>query len=57
MEHFNTGLPLPQDVHHGNGTQSMFYEDPHVLYISMHRYDDGSFFPGTGAPTEVGHRH
>lgn len=42
-----------QDVHHGNGTQSLFYDDPHILYISMHRYDDGSFFPGTGAPTEV----
>lgn len=47
-------LIVDWDVHHGNGTQSMFYDDPHVLYISMHRYDDGSFFPGTGAPTEVG---
>lgn len=49
-------FPFPQDVHHGNGTQSMFYDDPHILYISMHRYDDGSFFPGTGAPTEVVYR-
>ncbi|KAG0727417.1 Histone deacetylase 4 [Chionoecetes opilio] len=47
-------LIVDWDVHHGNGTQSMFYDDPHVLYISIHRYDDGSFFPGTGAPTEVG---
>ncbi|KAK7024265.1 Histone deacetylase 7 [Halocaridina rubra] len=47
-------LILDWDVHHGNGTQSMFYEDRNILYISMHRYDDGSFFPGTGAPTEVG---
>ncbi|XP_069940162.1 histone deacetylase 9 isoform X4 [Cherax quadricarinatus] len=47
-------LIIDWDVHHGNGTQSMFYDDPHILYISMHRYDDGSFFPGTGAPTEVG---
>ncbi|MPC22842.1 Histone deacetylase 4 [Portunus trituberculatus] len=47
-------LIVDWDVHHGNGTQSMFYDDRHVLYISMHRYDDGSFFPGTGAPTEVG---
>ena len=31
----------------------MFYDDPHVLYMSLHRYDDGSFFPGTGAPQEV----
>ncbi|XP_050714789.1 histone deacetylase 4-like isoform X9 [Eriocheir sinensis] len=47
-------LIVDWDVHHGNGTQSMFYNDPHILYISMHRYDDGSFFPGTGAPTDVG---
>ncbi|XP_069990018.1 histone deacetylase 4 isoform X12 [Penaeus vannamei] len=47
-------LIVDWDVHHGNGTQSLFYDDPHILYISMHRYDDGSFFPGTGAPTEVG---
>lgn len=43
-----------QDVHHGNGTQQIFYEDPHVLYISIHRHDDGNFFPGTGAVTECG---
>ncbi|KAF2365725.1 Histone deacetylase domain [Trinorchestia longiramus] len=47
-------LILDWDVHHGNGTQSMFYDDPHVLYMSLHRYDEGSFFPGTGAPQEVG---
>ncbi|XP_066967774.1 histone deacetylase 4 isoform X9 [Macrobrachium rosenbergii] len=47
-------LIIDWDVHHGNGTQSMFYDDRNILYISMHRYDDGSFFPGTGAPTEVG---
>ena len=43
-----------QDIHHGNGTQQAFYNDPNVLYISMHRYDDGNFFPGSGAPEEVG---
>lgn len=43
----------PQDIHHGNGTQQAFYSDPHVLYISLHRYDDGNFFPGSGAPEEV----
>lgn len=32
----------------------MFYEDPHVLYISIHRHDNGNFFPGTGAPGECG---
>ncbi|TKC41491.1 hypothetical protein EI555_016118 [Monodon monoceros] len=43
-----------KDVHHGNGTQQAFYSDPSVLYISLHRYDDGNFFPGSGAPDEVG---
>lgn len=43
----------PKDVHHGNGTQQAFYNDPNVLYISLHRYDDGNFFPGSGAPDEV----
>jgi len=33
------------DVHHGNGIQHMFESDPKVLYISIHRYDNGSFFP------------
>ncbi|EDV26715.1 uncharacterized protein TRIADDRAFT_23354 [Trichoplax adhaerens] len=42
------------DIHHGNGTQNTFYEDPNVLTISIHRYDKGLFFPGTGAITEVG---
>ncbi|PIO74609.1 histone deacetylase family protein [Teladorsagia circumcincta] len=43
-----------QDVHHGNGTQLCFEEDPSVLYLSLHRHDNGNFFPGTGAVTEVG---
>lgn len=49
-------LPLfwcVQDVHHGNGTQQAFYSDPSILYLSLHRYDDGNFFPGSGAPDEV----
>lgn len=33
------------DVHFGNGTSKTFYEDESVLYISMHRYDKGAFFP------------
>uniref|UniRef100_G1RSV2 Histone deacetylase n=1 Tax=Nomascus leucogenys TaxID=61853 RepID=G1RSV2_NOMLE len=45
---------LFKDVHHGNGTQQAFYSDPSVLYMSLHRYDDGNFFPGSGAPDEVG---
>jgi len=39
------------DVHHGNGTQWMFYEDPRVLYVSTHQYP---FYPGTGAAEDVG---
>uniref|UniRef100_UPI0037E8CC0A histone deacetylase 5 n=1 Tax=Semicossyphus pulcher TaxID=241346 RepID=UPI0037E8CC0A len=47
-------LIVDWDIHHGNGTQQAFYSDPNVLYISLHRYDDGNFFPGSGAPEEVG---
>jgi acetoin utilization deacetylase AcuC-like enzyme len=39
------------DVHHGNGTQEMFYEDPRVLYASLHQWP---FYPGTGNATEIG---
>ena len=39
------------DLHHGNGTQHLFEDDPHVLYVSTHQYP---FYPGTGAATEVG---
>jgi acetoin utilization deacetylase AcuC-like enzyme len=39
------------DVHHGNGTQEIFYADSRVLYISTHQYP---FYPGTGAANEVG---
>ena len=41
------------DVHHGNGTQHAFEEDPRVLFISSHCYD-GLFYPGTGSAAEVG---
>uniref|UniRef100_H3BWC9 Histone deacetylase n=1 Tax=Tetraodon nigroviridis TaxID=99883 RepID=H3BWC9_TETNG len=47
-------LIVDWDVHHGNGTQEVFYSDPSVLYISLHRYDNGNFFPGSGSPAEVG---
>jgi len=39
------------DVHHGNGTQEMFYRDPHVLYVSLHQFP---FYPGTGASADAG---
>lgn len=45
-------LIVDWDVHHGNGTQSSFYEDPRVLYMSTHRY--GNFYPGTGSARETG---
>jgi len=44
-------LILDWDVHHGNGTQHTFEEDPTVLYISTHQYP---FYPGTGAAHETG---
>jgi len=33
------------DVHHGNGTQKAFYDDSTVLFVSLHRHDNGSFYP------------
>ena len=44
-------LIVDYDVHHGNGTEAMFYDDPSVLYISTHQYP---FYPGTGAATDIG---
>jgi acetoin utilization deacetylase AcuC-like enzyme len=44
-------LVVDFDVHHGNGTQHIFEEDPRVLYVSSHEYP---FYPGTGAVDEVG---
>ena len=38
-------LIVDLDVHHGQSTQSNFYEDPNVLYFSIHRYEHGLFFP------------
>jgi len=39
------------DVHHGNGTQHTFYNDPRVLYFSTHQFP---FFPGSGSIDEIG---
>ena len=44
-------LILDWDVHHGNGTQHTFEEDPSVLYVSTHEYP---YYPGTGAYSETG---
>jgi len=39
-------LILDWDVHHGNGIQNLFYDDPNILYISLHVYRNGEFYPG-----------
>ena len=44
-------LILDWDVHHGNGTQEAFWDDPRVLFVSLHQY---GIYPGTGAADEVG---
>ena len=44
-------LVLDWDVHHGNGTQSIFWNDPDVLYVSSHQWP---LFPGSGVPSEIG---
>jgi acetoin utilization deacetylase AcuC-like enzyme len=44
-------LVLDFDVHHGNGTQEMFYREPSVLFLSLHQFP---FYPGSGATTETG---
>ncbi len=44
-------LVVDWDVHHGNGTQEMFWRDPRVLYASTHQWP---FYPGTGAANERG---
>ncbi|XP_035797370.1 histone deacetylase 6 isoform X3 [Amphiprion ocellaris] len=40
-------LILDWDVHHGNGTQHMFEDNDSILYISLHRYDNATFFPSS----------
>ncbi len=45
-------LIVDWDVHHGNGTQDIFYDDPTVFYMSSHQYP---WYPGTGTHLETGH--
>lgn len=58
--HSKLGVPkiliVDWDVHHGNGTQEIFYDSPNILYISVHRWDVSNFFPflATAGPTHVG---
>ena len=42
------------DVHHGDGPQAIFWNDPRVLTVSLHEYDPPFFFPGTGGMRERG---
>ncbi len=44
-------LVIDWDVHHGNGTQAIFYEEPRVGFFSVHRWP---FYPGTGTADETG---
>jgi len=44
-------LIVDPDVHHGNGTQAIFYDDPRVLFVSLHQFP---FYPGSGAVSEAG---
>ena len=44
-------LVVDWDVHHGNGTQDLFYEDERVTFFSAHRYP---FYPGSGRKSETG---
>ena len=43
-------LLMDWDLHHGNGTQQSFYDDPGILYVSTHQYP---YYPGTGAPKRL----
>lgn len=44
-------LIVDWDVHHGNGTQDIFYDDPSVFFLSLHQHPH---YPGTGTDTEMG---
>ncbi|MCU1359272.1 MAG: putative deacetylase [Ilumatobacteraceae bacterium] len=44
-------LIIDYDAHHGNGTQDVFYDDPRVLFVSLHQWP---LYPGTGRHTDVG---
>lgn len=51
QHHLERVLIVDWDVHHGNGTQDLFYDDPRVAFFSAHRWP---FYPGTGAADETG---
>merc|ERR1719461_2612697 len=47
-------LIVDWDVHHGNGTQNILYDDEQIVYFSIHRHDAGYFYPSTGTAEETG---
>jgi acetoin utilization deacetylase AcuC-like enzyme len=51
QKHKSRVMIVDWDAHHGNGTQDVFYEDPDVLYVSLHQYPH---YPGTGWVDETG---
>ncbi len=48
----NRILIIDWDLHHGNGTQDVFYSDKRIFYVSLHQYPH---YPGTGSADEIGH--
>ncbi|CAB4391471.1 unnamed protein product [Rhizophagus irregularis] len=48
-------LYIDIDIHHGDGVQEAFYATDRVMTVSFHKYDSGSFFPGTGNISEIGY--
>jgi acetoin utilization deacetylase AcuC-like enzyme len=54
LRHGERVLIVDWDVHHGNGTQQIFWDEPDVLYVSTHQWP---LFPGSGSVSEVGGRH
>jgi acetoin utilization deacetylase AcuC-like enzyme len=51
VHHIRHIVIVDWDVHHGNGTQEIFWCDPDVMYISIHEWP---FYPGTGSAKEIG---
>ncbi len=49
--HLERVMIIDWDVHHGNGTQEIFWNDPRVLFLSLHQFP---FYPGTGSFEEIG---
>ena len=46
-------LVVDFDLHHGQGTQQAFYSDPRVLYMSVHRYERGAYWPHLRSSTQT----